>query len=104
MTTSDIREKQKRDMGIADEPVLVAPIVHLNGTSKERLLDALGEAWNALTVTAYDALKETAPNGRDYYPVPGLLEKATDQHMRRLKALDELAEEISQLMELVDAQ
>lgn len=83
---------------------VIAPIIHLNGTSKERLLDALGEAYNAIKVTAYDALRETAPNGRDYYLQPGLLEKATAQHLRRLAVLDELAAEIERQMELIYAQ
>jgi hypothetical protein len=44
-----------------------APTVHLNGTSKEHLLDA---AQAALTATreARDKLQATYPNGRDYYP------------------------------------
>lgn len=46
---------------------LVTPTVHLNGTSKEELVQgriAVIEAAQALR----DALQRAAPNARDYYP------------------------------------
>jgi hypothetical protein len=67
--------------------IVVAPIVHLNGTSREQLLEVREAAYAALD-EAYTALKQTAPNGRDYYPEPGLLEKAQEQHSRRLRLID----------------
>lgn len=99
-------EKENSDLRIYGRPAakIVAPIIHLNGTSKERLLEALNNAWVALSVTAYDAMKETAPNGRDYYLKPGTMEQAIAQHNRRLKVIDDLAEELSQQMELINEQ
>lgn len=45
---------------------LIVPCIHPNGTSKESILEALEEAHIAIG-QAYDKLKQTAPNGRDYY-------------------------------------
>ncbi len=43
------------------------PTIHLNGTSKANLIEPLCEASQSLDL-AYEALKRTGPNGRDYYP------------------------------------
>lgn len=81
---------------VAEIPV-VSPIIHLNGTSKQRLLDALSEAYWAVG-QAMDKLRHCAPNGRDYYPEPGRMERACEQHDMRgryLKAvLDSLQAEV----------
>jgi uncharacterized protein YecE (DUF72 family) len=45
---------------------LLVPCVHSNGTGKERLLEAIEEAHFAIG-EAYEKLRQTAPNGRDYY-------------------------------------
>lgn len=76
---------------------MTIPMIHLNGTSKERLIDALGNASNALN-DAYLALKETAPNGRDYYPLgPEAMESATQEHMSRLRQVDAVKKEIDDM-------
>ncbi len=84
-------------MGVTVYIPRCSPIVHLNGTSPERLIDALSDAYDAVN-TAIDKLRECAPNGRDYYPEPGRMEKAIDQHRVRgeyLKAvLDSIQAEI----------
>lgn len=85
------------------KPELIAPIVHLNGTSKESLLEARQEVYDALN-EAYRALREIAPNGRDYYVKPGLMEKAVEQHRRRQQVLDDLMKEIEAEMEAIDGQ
>ena len=78
------------------------PTIHLNGTSKERLIEDLCHASHALDA-AYDALRQTAPNGRDYYPQgPDALAKATDEHHRRLGRLDEIKKEVDELTLAVD--
>ena len=51
------------------------PTVHLNGTSKDTLLNAYTAANSAL-LNALEALEACAPNGRDYY-VSGDIGKAT---------------------------
>lgn len=73
---------------------LVAPHVHLNGTSKAELLEQLENIYTALG-EAYDAVKRSAPNGRDYYPLPpDAMEAAREQHVRRLTVIDSLRNEL----------
>ena len=83
---------------------MIVPTVHMNGTSKARLIETLCAASNALDA-AYDALKEAAPNGRDYYPQgPSAINTATDEHTARLRALDAIKGEIDRLTMAVDEQ
>lgn len=79
---------------------LVIPIVHLNGTSRESLIDNLSEVYNALE-DVRGKLKQAAPNGRDYYPDPGRMDLAVAQHRRRLSAIDALQNEIEAEMEAI---
>ena len=65
---------------------VVTPIIHLNGTSREALSDALCEAYAAVN-EALEKLRECAPNGRDYYPEPGRMDKALAQHRTRQEHL-----------------
>jgi hypothetical protein len=46
---------------------LAVPTIHLNGTSRESLMEDLLGAYHALT-EAIAALGRACPNGRDYYP------------------------------------
>lgn len=86
-----------------DGTSLTVPTVHLNGTSRESLIAALVAASEALDV-AYEKLKQTAPNGRDYYPQGGLaFPLASGQHLDRLGRLDSVKWEIDQLIAAVDA-
>jgi hypothetical protein len=82
---------------------IVAPIVHLNGTSKNHLLSALSDAYDALDAAA-ESLRQCSPNGRDYYLDPGLLNKAVDQHHDRMKAVRDVQEGIEKEMELIHKQ
>lgn len=81
---------------------LVLPIVHLNGTSRERLIEQLCDAGGAV-IAAIEALAQTAPNGRDYYPVPGLLARAEEQHRRRIAGLVALHDELATEAEALEA-
>lgn len=65
---------------------IIAPIIHLNGDRPETLCSALERAYIAVG-TALLALKETAPNARNYYPQPGLFEQAVAQYQQRIAAL-----------------
>lgn len=49
---------------------LAVPTIHLNGTGRDSLIDGLCTASDAIN-SAYEALKQTAPNGRDYYTHSG---------------------------------
>lgn len=78
-------------MPVQFPPIL--PIVHLNGTSREELIQVRRDAARSV-FDAISAVAAMSPNGRDYYPVRGLFDQARDQHARRLKALDEIYNEI----------
>jgi hypothetical protein len=81
---------------------VIFPSIHLSGTSKERLLEAIEEAYHAITV-AQEKLAETAPNGRDYYPQGGqALNQATDEHIRRTQKLEDVKRELQRLAEHID--
>ena len=71
----------------------VLPIVHMNGTSREDLVSQRCEALTAIR-DAMGSLARMTPNGRDYYPVDGLLQEAQEQHQRRYLLLRGLADEI----------
>ena len=75
------------------------PTVHMNGTSKAELLETLGEASEALEA-AYRAVKQTGPNGRDYYLLgPGEMARALTEHESRLRMIDDLKAEIEALLD-----
>ena len=83
---------------------MIVPTIHLNGTSKESLLEDLDSAFDALDV-AFNKLKRTAPNGRDYYPQgPDALQKATDEHFDRLRKVQEVVDDLQSLMIAIDEQ
>jgi hypothetical protein len=78
------------------------PTIHLNGTSKGRLIEDLCEASNKLD-DAYNALKQCAPNGRDYYPQgPDAMRQAEKEHLDRLGRLDAVKNEIDELTRAID--
>lgn len=81
---------------------MTLPTIHTNGTSKERLIEALCEASQAIDL-AYSALKQTAPNGRDYYMLPASeLRSAEQEHFSRLNRLDEVKKEVDALTIAID--
>lgn len=76
---------------------MIVPTVHLNGTSRDELLKQLTDASEALDA-AYNMLKKANPNGRDYYPQgTDVIYKAIEEHMSRLRKIDEVKEEIDEL-------
>ena len=80
----------------------VMPVVHMNGTSMESLLEQRETVYTALT-TALDAFREVSPNPRDYYVgVPGLFEQAVAQYNRRTATLQALRDEIEEEVGLLD--
>lgn len=81
---------------------MMTPTIHLNGTSRTTLLEALCDAEVAIDA-AYRALKHCAPNGRDYYPQgPHALQEATNEHLDRLQRLDEIKAEVTNLIIAID--
>lgn len=78
---------------------LEMPIIHLNGTSPKSLADDYEKALRAI-LKAQDALDETAPNGRDYYPGGDwAFERATKQHRERVDVLARLHDDIAAIYE-----
>ena len=79
---------------------LAVPFVHMNGDRCETLLDNLGNAYNAV-LSAMLALRECAPNGRNAYPVDGLMKRLETQHRTRQEylqaVLDSLDAEANEL-------
>ena len=73
------------------------PVLHLNGSGKDRLIDALLEAATVLR-EAQEKVAVTAPNARDFYPRgPEALRQATTEHEERLRRLRDTADEIEAL-------
>ena len=81
---------------------IILPIVHLNGTSPDSLIEEREVAFRGL-YDAYAAMRQMAPNGRDYYPEPGLLERAIEQHDRRLRAIHDLQSELEYEVKMIQA-
>lgn len=71
----------------------VLPVLHMNGSGKDRLVNEVGNAHAALT-GARDTMRGMGPNERDYYPVPGLFEKARAQHWNQIDRLNEIIDEL----------
>lgn len=66
---------------------IITPIIHLNGDQRETLLANLQHAYTAVR-SAIEALQQCSPNGRNFYPEPGRLQKAEAQHAERMAHLD----------------
>jgi len=104
----DHNHKREATMKAATEPQteadLQAPLIHLNGTSKNDLVDLLCGASQALN-QAYDTLRYTVPNGRDYYPLgPAAMQRAVTEHENRMRRLDAIKAEIDTLAEAISDQ
>jgi hypothetical protein len=76
---------------------LTLPTVHLNGTSRQALLDGYTHALAAIQA-AQQALQQAAPNGRDYYPQGNhTINRATEEHVDRLRRLESIQRELNAL-------
>ena len=78
---------------MANKKILV-PCVHGNGTSKESLMNAIEEAYSAIG-DAYEKLRQTAPNGRDYYVYKdNPFERARQEWVDRMQRLSSVRMEL----------
>lgn len=76
---------------------MTIPTIHMNGTNRNRLLDDICGATNALR-EAIRKLCETGPNGRDYYPQgPDAFRAAQAEHQSRLERLGSVQTELEAL-------
>jgi len=79
------------------EKKLQAPLVHMNGTGEDTLLEDISNAYAAIS-DAMDALRKAAPDGRDYYPLEtGSLKRAEDEHLARSLTLLNVKNELEAL-------
>ena len=81
---------------------MMTPTIHLNGTSKESLTEALCEAVHAIH-EAGRALAQTCPNGRDYYPQGNeAISTAMREHESRMDRLRAVVRELEEIAESID--
>jgi len=80
------------------------PVIHLNGTSKQELLRLYDDAFTKLE-SAYQSVKQAAPNGRDYYIIsPSAILGAQNDHQNWLRLIDSVKDELEEMMKGIDAQ
>jgi len=79
---------------------LQAPIVNLNGSSKDDLLAGYRWTYEALE-TAILALQKTMPHGRDYPDGTATLMEAREQHLARLRAVIDAQRDIEHIARAV---
>ena len=73
---------------------IVHPTVHLNGTSREELIDQYSGIFTAIRATR-QALQNSAPHSRDYPPHGfSSYPEAREQYQRWTKMLTDLEEEV----------
>jgi hypothetical protein len=84
---------------------VVAPIVHLNGTSRDALIDQLRDAYHALD-TAIRAMRAATPHDRDYYisgdPTAG--QRARLHHSARVSALESVQDDLVEIVSSIYTQ
>lgn len=80
---------------------MMTPTIHLNGTSRDALVSAYLIAIHRIE-GALSAMRDTVPNGRDYYPQgAGAIEMAIAEHLRRMKAIEAVRDELAQIAEAI---
>lgn len=78
-------------------PNIQAPVININGTSKEVLMDQLVAVFHAGRALE-KALAEAAPHGRDYQTAPpGAYQMARKQHEDRMKRVSSVLKEIEDI-------
>jgi hypothetical protein len=80
-----------------NRPLTLVPTVHINGTSRDALVEQNESARNAVRV-AINALEAAQPNARDYYPQgDGAFRAAMAQHTERLTLLGGILEGLNEI-------
>lgn len=83
---------------------MIAPRIHLNGSSKDSLLRGYVLAAEAVR-KAMDAIAQAAPHGRDYYMQgPAAYAMARHDHEARLRDLNRIRDELESLCFAIDQQ
>ena len=82
---------------------MMYPTIHINGTSKDVLLSHQLAAYEAVE-SALDALYETSPNPRDYYPIgEHAFTEAVMEHGNRVERLKGVLIEIADIIEHINS-
>ena len=82
---------------------MIAPRVHLNGTSRASLLEAISSASKSVAL-AISTLRDTAPHARDYYVIgPDAYTQARDEYVARLKRLHDTNDELIAMYHAIEA-
>jgi len=77
------------------------PSIHINGTSKDVLIDQLCSAILAIN-EAESVLQKACPNARDYYTQSkDAAQEALRQHANRLHALRAVCNELQEIAESI---
>jgi len=87
-------------MEIDNKNKVVIPHIHLNGTSRESLLNAYCEAYSAVRI-ALDGISNIAPNGRDYY-ITDNFKEAVGQYDSWVNKLKQVQQEIADIIYEID--
>lgn len=75
------------------------PTIHLNGTNRDDLLEALEQAHEAVRL-AQEKLALCGPNARDYYPQEeGAFYVAQEEHSDRMRKLTDVRRELEEQAE-----
>jgi hypothetical protein len=78
---------------------MIFPTIHLNGTSKQQLLDDYCDVSHALNA-AIEKMIENGPNARDYYiDSPHAFRQAIKEHHDRIEKIHAVKAEIDQITE-----
>ena len=91
-----------------DGAALLAPLIHMNGSSAESLIEGYLAAATLLT-KGLEALYACAPNGRDYYPCatqsePNPFRQASREHDARINSVRQVLAEIEMIVENIQEQ
>lgn len=83
---------------------IIAPLVHLNGTSRSNLVAQYQTARDAVA-RARECLHDASPNQRDYYchPLTGAWKSASDQHAARLQRLLDIEAELLTILDEIES-
>jgi hypothetical protein len=83
---------------------MLAPTIHVNGTSADRLISAVCDAGSAID-DAMAKLREVAPNARDYYPQgANAIQTAQGEYLDMLAKLNAVRSELQDLALKIDRQ
>jgi len=77
--------------------MIIAPKIHINGTSQAELIRQISEANHALSL-AIEALAAMSPNARDYYHTENFT-AARKEHDARINAVIKVQNEIMEIGE-----